>query len=662
MYKCINLFIRRNPIYFMNILIAPNSFRGTLDTFQVANIIEKAFMEVSSNFEITKLPIADGSKFTDEVLLRNLGGRWKTVRVLNPLGQEIEAQLGITLDNVAIIELSKASGINLIEKNNLNPSITTTYGTGQLIKAALEEGCKKIIIALGNSATTDGGVGLLQALGVQFLDKEGKEIGFGGAELQRIETIDESGLDSRIADTEIIVPCHIHNYLLGKKGAAIMFAPKKGADPAMVEMLEEAMTHYSLKIWELFRRDTVNLKYGGVAGGTAAGLWAFLNARLVLGSRYILTALDFDTAAKKADLIITAEGKIDNQTIHGKAPFEVAIRAKRFKKTIIAIAGQVPTSDIELFHAVFSIINKPMPINTALQNTERLLYGTSFQIAKLYKQLTKPKPKPKTIEKLMVINADIFEHTTDALEKTAFVFAALKKAEIPFLFYSKRTYEEMLWMSELLTVHQPFVIENGSAFYVPKEYLKLDLEGFSTKGNFNELTFGGTKDTIENITYKLAKVTGLASLKNDIETPLDLADYLDIEIIDAERIMTRRFSQMIVKTEETPELNDMFRMLIQQQGLQIIETNEAYFIGHFDNVKPIQNWVDFLKSKYPDLQTIIVSDEAGDRDIFELGDEAYLLKKGAEWQPLLIDNLNLINGSGISGFNQVVEFITKKNK
>ena len=325
----------------MNILIAPNSFRGSLDAFQVANIIGKAFVEASSDFEITKIPIADGGDFTGDVLVRNLGGEWKTVEVLNPLGQPIQARFGIINQTTGIVELSEASGTRLISDDDLNPMITTTYGTGQLIKAALDEGCKKIIVGLGGSATNDGGIGALQALGVKFLDKDKNSIGFGGGELERIETIDDSELDNRVKWTEIVVPCDVNNYLLGEKGASHVFGPQKGADEAMVERLDEGMTNYSLKVWEQYNRDIVNLKYGGAAGGTAAGLWAFLKARLVLGSRYILNELHFDAAVEKADLVITAEGKLDFQTVNGKGPFEVSMRAKRFKKPVIAIAGQV---------------------------------------------------------------------------------------------------------------------------------------------------------------------------------------------------------------------------------------------------------------------------------------------------------------------------------
>jgi len=643
----------------MNILIAPNSFRGSLDAFEVADIIGKAFEDVSSNFEITKIPIADGGDFTAEILVRNLEGYWKDVEVLNPLGQPTVARLGLTESGVGIVELSEASGTRLIKDAELNPMMTTTYGTGQLIKAALEESCHKIIICLGGSATNDGGVGLLQALGVRFLDKDGKEIGFGGTELQRIATIDDSQIDSRVKKTEIVVPCDVGNYLLGEKGATQMFGPQKGATPKMVESLEEGMTHYSLKVWEQYRRDMVNLKHGGAAGGTAAGLWAFLKARLVLGSRYVLNELYFDLAAEKADLIITAEGKLDNQTINGKAPFEVAMRAKRFKKTIIAIAGQTPSTNVQLYHGVFSIMNKPMTLANAIKNTDKLLYNTSYQIAKFYNQLIKPKPKAKNIEKLLVINADIFGNHTDDLEKIALTLIPVKEANIPILLYSRRTYEEMIWLCGELAIHHPFVVENGGALYVPNNYYKLDLKDFTVGDEYHQMTFGSTRSTIENITAKLAKVTGV-NLDNDIQSPLDLADYWDIELFEAERIMSRGFSQMITKTEEVSTLTDLFKQLISQQGLQIIDSDEAYYIGNFSLTEPIRYWIEYLKSQYDDLQVFTLSNVADDEAILALGDEAFLLKNQEEWQPILLDNLNLINGSIATGLKQVAEFVVKE--
>jgi|GEM_PF-43514 glycerate kinase len=646
----------------MNILVAPNSFRGSLNAFEVADIIGKAFADVSSGFEIVKIPIADGGDFTGEVLLRNIGGRWETVEVLNPLGEAIQSRFGITDDGVGIVELSEASGTRLIKSSELNPMITTTYGTGQLIKAALDAGCKKIIIGLGGSATVDGGVGLLQALGVKFLDKLGNEIPFGGEALQQIETIDDSELDSRITETEFIIPCDVHNYLLGKKGAAHVFAPQKGANRAMVETLDEALTHYSLKVWEVFHRDMVNLKYGGAAGGSAAGLWAFLNARLVMGSRFVLDELNFDRAAEKADLIITAEGRLDDQTIGGKAPFEAAMRANRFKKPIIAIAGQVPSSNVEFYHAVFSIINKPMSLETAFERSDKLLYATAYQIAKFYNRLMQPKPKAKPINELLVINFDLLNATAENLEQLAFTFAPIKKANIPLLLYSKGSYEEMLWICGQLAIHQPLIAESGGALYIPKSYLQLELNGFSEKGDYRELVFGTTKSFIENITDKLTKVSGLPSLDSDIQTPLDLADYWDIEIDEAERIMSRKYSQLVVKSDEVPPLNEIFIALLKQQGLEILETEKTYVFGNFSIKQPIEYWLGIMKEKHPDLKTIGLGHAAIDEPILELCDEAFLLKNEAEWQPMHIDNLNLVNGSGIVGLKKFVEMVLKSKE
>lgn len=646
----------------MNILIAPNSFRGSLNAFEVADIIGKAFTDVSPNFEIIKIPIADGGDFTGDVLLRNLGGNWQTVEVLNPLGLRIKSRFGITNEGVGIVELSEASGTRLLEETELNPMVTTTYGTGQLIKAALDAGCKKIIIGLGGSATVDGGVGLLQALGVKFLDKSGNEIGFGGEALQHIETIDILEIDERIAETEFIVPCDVHNYLLGNKGAAYVFGPQKGADRKMVETLDDTLTHYSLKVWEIFRKDIVNLKHGGAAGGAAAGIWAFLDARLVLGSRFVLNELNFDKSVEKADLVITAEGRLDDQTIDGKAPFEVAMRAKRFKKTIIAIAGQVPSSNVEFYHAVFSIMNKPMPLRTALERSDKLLYATAYQIAKFYKQLIQPKPKPKQIDEVVVINFDLFDTSPEHLEKLAFTFASTKTANIPLLFYTKRSYEEMLWICGELAIHEPFIAEGGGALYVPKNYLKIELKEAIEQGEYNELAFGTTASFIENITDKLSKVSGLPSLNGDIITPLDLADYWDIEIPEAERLMSRKYSQLVVKSEEIPPLNSTFISLLQQQGLQFLETDKTYVFGNFSITQPIEYWLGILKKEYPDLKTMALSNTSADESVFELCNEAFLLKNGDEWQPLHLDNLNLINGSGVTGLKKFMDNILKSKK
>lgn len=633
----------------MNILIAPNSFRGSLNAFEVADIIGNAFEAANPNFQIQKIPVADGGDFTGDILLKSKGGEWKTITVLDALGKPIEARLGITKDKVGIIEVSEASGTRRIGRKELNPLITTTFGTGQLIKAALDEGCQKIIVGLGGSATVDGGVGLLQALGVIFLDKDGEAIGFGGGELHKIESINRNGLDSRIRRTEIIVPCDVNNYLLGERGTVETFAEQKGATSEMMEILEEGITQYALKIWETFRKDIVNMKFAGAAGGTAGGMKAFLGAKLVQGSRFVLDELGFDLALKRADLVITAEGKLDFQTFGGKAPYEVAIRARRFDKPIIAIAGQVPLREVDAFDAVFAIMNKPMTLDMAIENTAILLETSATQLAKFYGKITQPKPKQKPIEQLLILNLDAFGADEETLEQVAFTLSSIKRQQIPILFYSRRTKLEILWICEQLAIFQPFVAENGGALYVPKGYLKLELDGFVEEEKIMELPFGTTKAFIENITDKLAMISGMKSLKQSDISPLDVADVLDIEIREAERIMDRKYSQLILKAEQKTPINDTFKQLLQQQGLSILESENDFSIGHFNIFKPIQYWVELLKDKYPEIEIFAIGNDKNDAPIFKLANQAFLLKKEGEWEQVHADNLNMINAGNAKG-------------
>ena len=319
-----------------------------------------------------------------------------------------------------------------------------------------------------------------------------------------------------------------------------------------------------------------------------------------------------------------------------------------------------PSIDLEMYDGIFSITNRPMSLDHALRNAEKLLFHTSFQLAKFYKQLIQPKPKSKKIDKLLVINADIFDDDAESLEKAALALMPIKEAEIPVLWYSQRTYQEMIWLCSELAIHQPFIIENGSALYVPNHYLGLDLKDFSTIDEHQCLTFGTTKATIENITDKLAKITGV-NLDNDINSPLDLADVWDIELYEAERFMARSFSQIVVKTKEL-SINDMFKQLLQQQGLQLIENKDTYFIGNFDVATPVNHWLDILKSQFTDLQVFALSNVATDKPILAEADEAFLLKNGEEWQPVLLDNLNLINASLITAIKQVIASVIESEE
>jgi len=367
----------------MKILIAPNSFRGSLNAFEVADSIEKGFKSVSSLFEIDKFPIADGGDHTAKILINALKGEFKKTEVLNPLGIPIQVLLGITKDHTAIVELACASGTNLLNSEELNPLNTTTFGTGQLIKAALDEGCRNFIIGIGGSATIDAGVGMLQALGVKFTDKQGEEIKFGGGNLHHINKIDISKLDKRIYDCKISVACDVENFLLGKRGAARVFGPQKGANLKQVEILEKNLSHYADQVQKFMGKNVENIKHGGTAGGVAVSLYAFFNAKLENGIELILDKTNFSGHLSNCNFVITAEGKIDSQTSEGKGPYGVAKRAKEAGKPVIALAGQVTPEGAKTFDATFSIINRPMNLKTALAETENLLFDTSKQIAKL---------------------------------------------------------------------------------------------------------------------------------------------------------------------------------------------------------------------------------------------------------------------------------------
>ena len=366
----------------MNILIAPNAFKGSLTAQQAAKIIAKAFSEVIPT-AITELwPVADGGDGTASLLAQHWEAKPETLQVFNPLGEEIAAPIYVTSNNTAIIELADAAGIRLIETTRLNPLYSSTFGVGQLITRALDKGCKKVILGLGGSATNDMGVGLLKALGVQFFDDKQNPTDH----ILSIKSFDCSTVDPRILDCEFIVPCDVNNPLVGKNGAAYVFGPQKGATPAMVSQLEKAHVNFANLIAKKFDIKVHDMQYAGAAGGTAAALFAFCGAKLVQGSDYFLNIINFNQKAENADLIITGEGKIDDQSSSGKAPYAVAISAKKMNKPVIAFGGSIPKQQIELpYQAVFSICNEPISLKYALENADKLLYHQAIQVAQAIK-------------------------------------------------------------------------------------------------------------------------------------------------------------------------------------------------------------------------------------------------------------------------------------
>lgn len=376
----------------MRIVVAPDSFKGSLSSIQAANAIEKGIIGAAQTcrepVEVIKVPIADGGEGTVEAIITANKGEIVKTRVLDPLGREIDSFFGILPDNSAVIEMAAASGLNLLGDDERNPMKTTTYGTGQLIKEALDYGCKRIIIGIGGSATNDGGVGMAQALGVSFLDEEGNQIAFGGGELSKISKIDVSLLDPRIKDTVITIASDVKNPLCGPNGASAVYGPQKGATPEMVETLDRNLKHLAKTIHEQLNIDILNVPGSGAAGGLGAGLMAFLGAKFCLGIKLVTELARLEEKIQRADLVVTGEGSTDYQTLFGKVPQGIADIAKKYSKPVICISGSLGKGYEQLYNegidAFFSIVNRPMSLEEAMNNAEVLLEQTAKNVIKVY--------------------------------------------------------------------------------------------------------------------------------------------------------------------------------------------------------------------------------------------------------------------------------------
>jgi glycerate kinase len=374
----------------MKILIAPDSFKGSLSALEVAKNIEIGVLRVDPEAEIIKVPMADGGEGTVQSLVEASGGTVIYEEVVGPLGMPVTASYGILGDQrTAVIEMASASGLPLIPAGKSDPSKTTTYGTGQLIKAALDAGAEEIIIGIGGSATNDGGVGMAQALGIRFLDSQGQSIGYGGGELARLANIDISGLDPRIKRTKIEVACDVTNPLYGPEGAAYIYGPQKGADIDMIKRLDDNLRHFANIIKKHIDKDVKDIPGAGAAGGMGAGLLAFFDARLKPGIEIVIEINKLKEKLQGVDLVITGEGMLDGQTVKGKAPVGVAREAKRFGIPVIAIAGAIgEDADLVLkegIDAFFGIIKKPTSIENAMKYTPEWLQQTGEQVIRIFK-------------------------------------------------------------------------------------------------------------------------------------------------------------------------------------------------------------------------------------------------------------------------------------
>src|SRR5436190_2036035 len=368
----------------MQILIAPNAFKHSLSAEQAASAIEKGFLQSKLDCQCELFPVGDGGDGTGELLIKRLEGKIVTTEVHGPLEKKINASFGlIDGDKTAVIEMANASGLSLLKKEELDPLHATSFGTGEQIKAALDRGVKKIIIGMGGSATIDGGTGILRALGLRFLNAKGEELKGGPVFLNELATIDPFSMDKRVKDTVIVVLCDVNNLLLGEKGAAAVFGPQKGASTGDVQILDKALTRFSDITFQQMEKEIATVKHGGTAGGAAAGLCAFLNAKLVNGIEYFLELTKFNGSLGKADLVITGEGSIDEQTLHGKAPYGVARAAKQKGKRVIAFAGKIPSTTNpalnKYFDELISINPESVELETALAEAEKNLIRTATE-------------------------------------------------------------------------------------------------------------------------------------------------------------------------------------------------------------------------------------------------------------------------------------------
>lgn len=372
----------------MHILVAPNAFKNSLPATAVADAICEGLQQSRLSCTCQTFPVGDGGDGTADLLINHLKGEVITVQVQDPLGRKIDAGFGLIDEGrTAVIEMAHASGLRLLHPSELNPLRTTSFGTGELILAALDRKVSKIILCIGGSATVDGATGILRALGIRFLDAAGLALTILPETLPSLAQIDLSGLDKRVHQCEIHILCDVKNTLLGEQGAAAVFGPQKGATPPMVAQLETALSQLRTIAYQETGKDMATLEHGGAAGGIAAGLAVLLNASLLNGTDQFLDLTGFNEALQQADLVITGEGSLDVQTLQGKAPFGVALRAREKNIPVIGIAGKVPVAIDPLLQSFFDVLlpigHEPLLLADALPYTTANLIRTGRLVGDL---------------------------------------------------------------------------------------------------------------------------------------------------------------------------------------------------------------------------------------------------------------------------------------
>ncbi len=373
----------------MNVIIAMDSFKGCASSYELSKAIAQGIEEVYPHASIKAYEIADGGEGTLEAMVANSGGEIFSCKVHDPLMNPIMAQYGILGDQTTcVIEMARASGLPLVPKEKRNPLLTTTFGVGELIRAGLEKGCRKFIVGIGGSATNDAGVGMLQALGFSFLDKDNQEVGFGGGALANIVRIDTSKALSELASCTFTIACDVDNPMYGKKGAAHIYAHQKGATKDDIIALDAGVEHFAGVIEKQLKKEVANVAGSGAAGALGGGFLAFLNATLCSGIDIVLEGIHFDKQLEKVDFVITGEGRIDAQSLMGKVISGIAKRCVKAHVPLIALAGGIEADALKSHEsgvsALFSILQSPMSLEEAM-NKETTLRQIKQSTAELFR-------------------------------------------------------------------------------------------------------------------------------------------------------------------------------------------------------------------------------------------------------------------------------------
>ena len=375
----------------MNIVIAPDSFKGSLTAIQVSDVIENAIKDYNEQFKVIKKPMADGGEGTIDAILSATTGEVISINCTGPLGELIPTSYA-TIDGgqTAVIECAKMAGLIQVPEEKRNPDHTTTYGIGETILAALDKGCTSIIIGLGGSATNDGGLGMLLALGMEAFDEQGNKVGIYGQDVHKIRSVDFSKIDSRLNDVAIKVASDVDNPLCGTRGASSIYGPQKGATAEQVKSYDQSLYNFSRLVESNLQTSIRDVAGAGAAGGLGFGLLA-IGGQLVSGAELLANAIDMETAIQKADIVLTGEGQSDAQTLYGKAPGYIASVAAKYDVPTILISGGIEEVEqlSHVFAGSFSIINKPLTLQACIEQADTLLYQQTKQVIQLVSTLKK---------------------------------------------------------------------------------------------------------------------------------------------------------------------------------------------------------------------------------------------------------------------------------